>query len=521
MAEMRSRDGVQLHRFPGGLLLDDHKAMATQRPVATAPLPRELVIPLQQHIGEPATPIVEVGDRVLGGEVIAEAQGHISAFVHATSSGTATAIAERLIPHPSGLTAPCIVIETDGKDEFVTPQPLDNWRESEPASIRRHVRDAGIVGLGGAAFPTDIKLTADEFHRIDRLILNGAECEPYICCDDMLMRERADEVISGALIMLRALATDHCQLAIEDNKPEAEAALRDAIERADCDRQVELLTVPSVYPEGGEKQLIQVLTGKEVPSEGLPIDIGIVCHNVGTAAAVHRAVIDGQPLVSRFVAVTGGGVNEPRVLEARLGTPFATLIDAAGGARDSAVRLLMGGPMMGFAIRDDGVPVIKASNCILLATEEEIRPAKDPMPCIRCGECAQVCPASLLPQQLYWHTRAREMDKVEDYDIFDCIECGCCDVVCPSHIPLASHFRFAKTEIWGKEAERARADIARQRHEARQERIEKEKREQEERRQRKKKMLDNLDKGDDKKDEIKAAMERAKKKKQHKQEGND
>ncbi|MDX1442252.1 MAG: electron transport complex subunit RsxC [Gammaproteobacteria bacterium] len=521
MAEMRSRDGVQLHRFPGGLLLDDHKAMATQRPVEKAPLPKELVIPLQQHIGEPAMPIVEVGEHVLGGQPIAEAQGHISALVHATSSGTVKEITERLIPHPSGLTAPCVVIETDGKDEFVSPEPLDGWQQAEPAAIHQHVRNAGIVGLGGAAFPTDIKLTADEFLQIDRLILNGAECEPYICCDDMLMRERAEEVISGALVMLRALATERCQLAIEDNKPEAEQALRDAIKQADAADHIELVIVPSVYPEGGEKQLIQVLTGKEVPSDGLPIDIGIVCHNVGTAAAVHRAVVNGTPLVSRFVAVTGGGVREPRVLDSRIGTPFATLIESAGGALDSAVRLLMGGPMMGFAIRDDSVPVIKATNCILLATDDEIRPAKEPMPCIRCGECAQVCPASLLPQQLYWHTRAREMDKVEDYDIFDCIECGCCDVVCPSHIPLASHFRFAKTEIWGKEAERARADIARQRYEARQERIEKEKREQEERRQRKKKMLDNLDREKSKKDEIKAAMERAKQKKREKQEGKD
>ena len=521
MAEMRSRDGVQLHRFPGGLQLEDHKAMATGRPVEPAAVPGELVIPLQQHIGEPAIPMVEIGERVVGGQAIAEAQGNISAFIHASSSGTVTAITERLIPHPSGLTANCIVIETDGRDEFIAPAPLDNWRDANPATIHQHVRKAGIVGLGGAAFPTDIKLTADELHRIDRLILNGAECEPYICCDDMLMRERADEVISGALIMMRALATSRCQLAIEDNKPEAEDALRAAIDAADCNEEIEIISVPSVYPEGGEKQLIQVLTGKEVPSEGLPIDIGIVCHNVGTAAAVHRSVVDGMPLVSRFVAVTGGGVNEPRVLDARIGTPFSALIEAAGSARDSAVRLLMGGPMMGFAIRDDSVPVIKATNCILLATEEEIRPHKEPMPCIRCGECAQVCPASLLPQQLFWHTRARDFDKVEDYDVFDCIECGCCDVVCPSHIPLASHFRFAKTEIWGKEAERARADIARQRHEARQERIEKEKREQEERRQRKKRMLDNLDKGESKKEEIKAAMERAKKKKQERQEGKD
>lgn len=520
MADMRSSrdDGVRLHRFPGGLLLDDHKQLATNRPIDIAAVPDELVIPLQQHIGEPAEAIVNVGDHVLGGQVIAEAQGQISANVHATSSGTVVAIAERLVPHPSGLTAPCIVIETDGEDTFVKPSPLNDWKNTASENIRRHVRNAGIVGLGGATFPTDVKLTADEFHRIDRLILNGAECEPYICCDDMLMRERADAVISGALIMLRALHIDYCQVAIEDNKPDAEAALKTAISQAGCEQRIELVIVPSVYPEGGERQLIQVLTGREVPHDGLPLDIGIVCHNVGTAAAVHDAVVNGRPLVSRLVAVTGERVNNPGVLEARLGTPFADLIARCDGTKEGTTRLLMGGPMMGFAVRDDSVPVIKSTNCILLAGDAEIRPQVEPMPCIRCGECAQVCPASLLPQQLFWHTRAREYDKVEEFDIFDCIECGCCDVVCPSHIPLTSHFRFAKTEIWGQEADRARADIARQRHEARQARIDREKQEQEARRQRKKKMLDNLDREKDPQAEIKAAMERAKQKKQQHQE---
>lgn len=521
MAEMRSRDGVRLHRFPGGLVLDDRKAMATRTLVETAAVPGELVIPLQQHIGKSAVPLVEVGQRVLGGEVIARAQGEISACIHATSSGTVTAIAERLIPHPSGLSAPCIVIETDGRDEFAAPAPLSDWETAPEEDIRRHIRDAGIVGLGGATFPTDVKLTAVAANSVERLILNGAECEPYICCDDMLMRERAAEVVSGARIMLRALQINRCQLAIEDNKPEAETALRQAIADAGCEEIIELVIVPSVYPEGGERQLIQVLTGREVPADGLPIDIGVVCNNVGTAVAVHDAVIEGRPLVSRYVAVTGEGVEKPAVMRARFGTPFAELINARGGARDGTIRLLMGGPMMGFAVRDDSVPVVKATNCILLATENEIRPQAEPMPCIRCGECAQACPASLLPQQLFWHTRAREFDKVEEYDIFDCIECGCCDVVCPSHIPLASHFRYAKTEIWGREAERARADIARERHESRQARLEHEKREQEERRQRKKKMLENLDRKDDRKAEIKAAMERAREKKQHRQEDDD
>lgn len=513
MAEMRSRDGTPLHRFPGGLALEDHKAMSTRAPIRVAPVPRELVLPLSQHIGEPALPVVEVGQRVLRGELIAEPGPGVSAALHAPSSGIVTAIENRLVPHPSGLSAKCIVIETDGKDEPAPARPLRDWPEADAETLREHVRAAGIVGLGGAAFPSWVKLDSAGRPPIERLILNGAECEPYISCDDMLMRERADEVVSGARIMMRALHAGRCQIAIEDNKPEAEAALRAALDQAG-DERVELVAVPSVYPEGGEKQLIQVLTGREVPHDGLPLDIGVICHNVATAAAVHRAVVHGEPLISRIVTVTGQGVAEPGNVEARIGTPFGALIDFRGGYTATAVRLIMGGPMMGFAIRSDEVPVVKATNCILAGSEEEVAPARVPMPCIRCGECAQVCPASLLPQTLFWYTRARDFDKVREYDVFDCIECGSCDIVCPSQIPLVSHFRFAKTEIWGKEAERAKADIARRRHEARQARLEREAREQEERRRKKQEALEKMKSADGKKNEIQAALERARKKKE-------
>lgn len=511
MADMRSRDGEQLHRFPGGLQLPDHKAMSTSGAIRVAPIPRELVIPLAQHIGEPALPLVEVGQQVCRGEMIAEPASAISASLHAPTSGTIIAIEDRLIPHPSGLSARCIVIEADGADTAIDAQPLD-WKTATPASIRDHVRNSGIVGLGGAAFPTWVKLDIEGRPAIEQLILNGAECEPYISCDDMLMRERAEEIVSGARIMLHALQTARCQIAIEDNKPEAESALRAALEAAN-DERLELIAVPSVYPEGGEKQLIQVLTGKEVPHDGLPLDLGVVCHNVATATAVHRAIVDGEPLISRIVTVTGAGVGKPCNVVARIGTPFRELIDFCGGYAGESSRLIMGGPMMGFAVRSDDVPVIKATNCILAGSSEEIAPARTPMPCIRCGECAQVCPASLLPQTLYWHTRARDFDKARDYDLFDCIECGCCDLVCPSQIPLASHFRFAKTEIWGKEVERAKADIARQRHEARQARLDREAHEQEEKRRRKQEALEKMKSGDSKKDEIKAALERARNRK--------
>jgi len=511
MADMRSRDGTELHRFPGGLELPGNKAMSTGRPVRIAPVPRELIIPLSQHIGEPSTPLVEAGQHVRRGEAIAEPASAISAALHAPTSGTIAAIEDRLIPHPSGLTARCIVIHADGNDAAVPAMPLPKWEHAPPDEIRGHLRSAGIVGLGGAAFPTWVKLDTEGRPAIERLVLNGAECEPYISCDDMLMRERAADVVSGARIMLRALQAARCQIAIEDNKPEAENALRTALREAN-DERLELVAVPSVYPEGGEKQLIQVLTGREVPHDGLPLDIGIVCHNVATAAAVHRAVIQGEPLISRIVTVTGQGVAEPANVEARVGTLFGELIEFCGGYTQISSRLIMGGPMMGFALKSDEVPVIKGTNCILAGREEEVAPARATMPCIRCGECAQVCPASLLPQVLYWHTRARDFEKTREYDLFDCIECGCCDLVCPSQIPLVSHFRFAKTEIWGKELERAKADIARQRHEARQARLEHEAREQEEKRRRKQEALEKMKSGDPKKNEIKAALERARKK---------
>ncbi|HEX7048328.1 MAG TPA: electron transport complex subunit RsxC [Gammaproteobacteria bacterium] len=512
MAEMRSRPGgPPLHRFPGGLELPDNKAMATTTAIRTAPLPRELVVPLAQHIGDAAKSIAKIGQRVLRGEVIAQPEDAISVPVHSPTSGIVTAIEDRLIPHPSGLTARCVVIEPDGKDDAVEPQPLRDWKNAAPVEIRDHIRAAGIVGLGGAAFPTWVKLDARA--PIERLILNGAECEPYISCDDMLMRERANDIVSGALIMLHALQAERCQLAIEDNKPEAEAALRDALATVD-DERLELITVPSVYPEGGERQLIQVLTGQEVPHDGLPLDIGVICHNVATAAAVHRAAIHGETLISRVVTVTGRGVTQPANVEARIGTSFHDLIEFCGGYAEDVARLIMGGPMMGFAVSSDDIPLIKATNCILAGSATEAVPARVTLPCIRCGECAQVCPATLLPQTLYAFTRARDFEKVQAYDVFDCIECGCCDLVCPSQIPLVSHFRFAKTEIRGKEMERSKADLARQRFEFRQSRLQREADAQEGKRRRKQETLEKLKSSDSKKNEIQAALERARKKKE-------
>lgn len=461
---------ARLWRFNGGLELDARTAPATTLPIAAVPVPPRLVLPLSQHVGQPAEPVVTVGERVLKGQPIARPSGYIAAKVHASSSGTVVEIADYPVPHPSGLAAPCIVIETDGRDEpWGGYAPLHDYGELSAADLRARVRAAGVVGLGGAAFPTAVKLGAGS--GLKMLILNGAECEPYICCDEMLLRERSAEVLTGAQVLMRALEISRCCIAIETDKPLARHALEVAIEAAG-EHRIELVSVPAVYPEGGERQLIKVLTGKEVPARGVPPDIGYLCQNVGTAAAVGRAVLHGEPLISRIVTVTGEGVAQPRNLEVRLGTPVAELVRACGGYTDQATHLLMGGAMMGFPLADDALPVIKAMNCIVVASQREIRPAAPAMPCIRCGECAEVCPAQLLPQQLYWHTRAGELERLDEYHLFDCIECGCCDVACPSQLPLTQYFRYAKTELWARDRDRVRSDLARERFEARRARIE-------------------------------------------------
>lgn len=459
-----------LWRFHGGLKLDARTARATGDPIGMVPVPPRLVLPLSQHVGQPAEPIVVPGERVLCGQPIARPSGYVGAKVHASSSGTVVEIENHPVPHPSGLAAPCIVIETDGLDERWTGyEPLSDYAALTGPELRARVRAAGVVGLGGAAFPTAVKLGAGSGLKL--LILNGAECEPYICCDELLLRERADEVLAGAQILLRALDIPRCVVAIENDKPLALEALELAIARAG-DPRLEVVSVPAVYPEGGERQLIKVLTGEEVPARGLPPDIGYLCHNVGTAAAVARAVLQGEPLISRIVTVTGEGVARPRNLDVRLGTPISALVEACGGYTGEAAHLLMGGAMMGFPLADDSLPVIKATNCIVAASREEIRPRAPVMPCIRCGECAEVCPAQLLPQQLYWHARGEDLEPLDDYHLFDCIECGCCDLACPSQIPLTQYFRYAKTELWARQRDRVRSDLARERFEARRDRLE-------------------------------------------------
>ena len=464
---------------PGGIHPPENKSQSNNTAIQKAALPAQLVLPLSQHIGTAATALVEVGDKVLKGQCIAQAKGSISAPVHAPSSGTVTAIEERVIPHPSGMSASCIVIETDGDERWCELSSYADFKALAPSKLVELIRRAGITGLGGAGFPTAAKLIASDAELskqlpIDTLIINGTECEPYITADDVLMRERAAQIVSGIQILQHIIKPSAATLiGVENNKPEAIAALQAATKNTD----IELVSFDGKYPSGGEKQIIQILTGREVPSGGLPADIGIICQNVGTVAAIHDAIVLGQPLISRITTVTGNACDTQQNLEVLIGTPVQDLLTQCGFNQSQCHRLVMGGPMMGFTLTDTSVPVIKATNCLLAATEQELPTPPPAQACIRCGMCAEACPASLLPQQLYWYARSKEHDKLENLNLFDCIECGACSYVCPSNIPLVQYYRASKAEIRQQKADHKKAEQSKARFEARQQRLEREEQE--------------------------------------------
>lgn len=508
--EQAKQAGRRLHHFPGGLRLRHNKQASCELPVARAALPARLFVPLLQHSGREAEPLVAEGQRVLKGDPVGRLDNADGFCAHAPTSGTVSAIDRHLISHPSGMAGRCIVIEPDGLDQWTALQPVEDWRHAAPAALRQAIRNAGIVGLGGAVFPTSVKVREAQERGIHTLILNGAECEPYISCDEMLMREQPDSIVLGARILQCAVGAGRTVIAIEDQMGAVHQALRAAIDRAGADG-IDIVRVTTIYPEGGEKQLIQVLTGLEVPSGGRPTDLGLLCQNVATATAVARAVTQGKPLVERIVTVTGKGVRRPRNLLAAIGTPISSLIDQCGGYAEGAARLVLGGPMMGYALASDANPVTKAANCILVLTEDDIRPPQPEMPCIRCGECARVCPALLQPQQLVWTVRGGLWEETVEAGLADCIECGCCDFVCPSHIPLVDWFRFGKSELRRLEREHRRAEEARHRFAAREARLALQKQERRNRMAAKKHGL--ADEGE-KRQHIAAAVERARKRRE-------
>jgi len=464
-----------LFKFKGGVKPASHKDESTHTPIARAPLPPRLFVPLRQSAGSAPLPLVQAGQKVLKGEPIGAPDGSFSAAVHAPTSGTVLAVAPRMLPHPSGLSATCVVIEPDGEERWIERTPVDYLAKSADA-LRDLLRDAGIVGLGGATFPSHLKLRPGAAGRIATLVINGAECEPWITCDDLLMRERADGIAGGIRILRHIVSAERVLVGIEDNKPQAIAAMRAAVAGI---AGAEVVAVPTRYPAGGEKQLIRVLTGIEIPYGRFGTEFGVQCFNVGTAYATHRAIAHGEPLVSRIVTLAGN-VERPGNREVPIGTPIDDLLSLAAPKPDTD-RIIMGGPMMGFALPRTDLPVTKAANCILAASPALFPHAGPEMPCIRCGACTRACPAELQPHELYWFARARNFGKAQEYHIFDCIECGCCAYVCPSAIRLVDYYRFAKTSMRALEREKTAADAARQRFEFRNLRSEREAKEKAER----------------------------------------
>ena len=453
----------------GGVHVPENKHQSVQDSIGTLPLPKKLIIPLNQHIGAPPKLLVSTGDKVLKGQPLAEPKGMVSVGVHAPTSGLISDISDHPIPHPSGMAARCITLIPDGEDQWIEHQGIKDFREKTPEALLEIIRSSGITGLGGAGFPTAVKLNARQ--PISTLIINATECEPYITADDMLMQERAEEIVEGIKILSYILGEpDEILIGIEDNKPKAYEALQPYLK----DTNIELVEFTTRYPSGGEKQLIQILTGKEVSSGGLPADIGIVCQNIGTTYAVQRAIVHGEPLISRVTTVTGKACSTNRNYQTLIGTPISHLLEHNGFDQNHCSRLVMGGPMMGFTLEDLEVPVIKTTNCILAPNQEELPTPPPAQACIRCGMCAEACPASLLPQQLFWYAQSQNYERLEAHSLFDCIECGACSYVCPSNIPLVQYYRASKGEMKKQAVEQVNSDRARERFEFQKARKEKE-----------------------------------------------
>lgn len=432
--------------FPaGGIHPPEEKQYTEHLEIERAPLPARAVIPLQQHIGAPCEPLVKAKDEVQTGQKIGGPKGFVSAPVHASISGTVTAVAP--MPHPIGREVLSVVIESDGVDRWVqgiteTEDPLSLG----PDQIKAKIQEAGIVGMGGATFPTHVKLSPPKEKPIDHVIINGVECEPFLTADHRLMLESPEEILGGLKILMKVLGVSRGAIGIELNKPDA---IRKIMEVTASEEAIDVFPLRVKYPQGAEKQLIKAILNREVPSGGLPMDVGVVVHNVGTAASVYRAVRFGVPLIERVTTVTGPGINHPRNLRVRIGTPFSEVLDFCGGLKGKTGKVISGGPMMGIAQYSLDVPVIKGTSGILVFRDQDLR-LTDSNPCIRCGRCIEACPMQINPSLLGIYVEAGEMGKLEINHVLDCIECGSCAFICPAKRPLVHLLRYGKAEVLAK-----------------------------------------------------------------------
>ncbi|WP_017802230.1 electron transport complex subunit RsxC [Winslowiella toletana] len=486
--------------FEGGIHPPEMKTQSNGTPLRQIPLPERFIMPLKQHIGHEGELCVSPGDKVLRGQPLTFGRGRMLP-VHAPTSGTVEAIAPHITAHPSALSEMCVFITPDGADRWIERETLSDYRQLDRSELINRIHQAGVAGLGGAGFPTGTKLQGG-LSGVNTLIINAAECEPYITADDRLMQDYADEILEGSRILAWVLHAEQVLIGVEDNKPAAIAALKQALGSAS---DLQLRVIPTKYPSGGAKQLTKILTGKEVPHGGRSSDIGVLMQNVGTAFAVKRAIIDGEPLTERVVTLTGESVAQPCNLWGRLGTPVSHLLHHVGFTPAAGQMVVMGGPLMGFTLPALDVPMVKITNCILAPSASEMGNNEPEQSCIRCSACADACPANLLPQQLYWFSQGADHEKARAHYIDDCIECGACAYVCPSNIPLVQYYRQEKAELRAIDLEAQRTAQAKARFEARQQRLEREKQAREARHEQAKRKVSNSDQG-----EITAALERVK-----------
>ena len=461
-------------QFHGGIHPPEQKLLTCNKPIASAQIPSQLIIPVRQHIGQAGDIIVAVGDKVLKGQALSIASNPMQLPIHAPTSGIIKAIELSVIPHPSGMSEPCIVITPDGEDKWRKRNICPQYTLLPKTQIVEKIARAGIAGMGGAGFPAHVKVGGAA--KIDYLIINAAECEPYITADDLLIQEHSPTVLDGINILDYILSPKHILIGIEDNKSKAIEALKKATANID---HIHICVIPTKYPSGGEKQLIKILTGKEVPSGVLPSSLGIVMQNVATCFAIADAIINDIPLIKRVITISGQALEKPQNVWTLIGTPVGFLTQNCRYTNKQHKHLIMGGPMMGFSLASDQIPVIKSTNCILAPSEKEITSpystGSKEVECIRCGQCADVCPAQLLPQELQWSAKAKDQQQLQSLNLFDCIECGACAYVCPSQIPLVHYYRVAKAEIRQQNVLDIKAEKAKIRFEARKERLERDK----------------------------------------------